>query len=266
VSTKQTLNLKLHVWRQKNASTEGAFAHYDAPGISPDMSFLEMMDVLNERLIEKGEEPVAFDHDCREGICGMCSMVINGEPHGPKRGVTTCQLHMRSFSDGDEIWIEPFRAGPFPLLKDLAVNRSALDRVVAAGGFISVRTGGTPDGNAIPINKAEADLSMDAAACIGCGACVAACKNGSAMLFLGAQVSKYLHLPQGQTERAARVANMINKADEEGFGACSNYTECEAVCPKEIPVRVIAETYREYVRSAVKGKAQGEVAGKDDGA
>ncbi len=267
MSTKATLNLKLHVWSQKGPSAPGAFVDVDAPGISPDMSFLEMMDVVNERRVEKGEEPFAFDHDCREGICGMCSMVINGTPHGPKRGVTTCQLHMRSFSDGDEIWIEPFRAGPFPVIRDLSVNRGSLDRLVAAGGFISVRTGGTPDGNAIPIPKTEADLSMDAAACIGCGACVAACKNASAMLFLGAQVSKYLHLPQGQQERATRVANMINKADEEGFGACSNYTECEAVCPKEIPVRVIAETYREYVRSVADGKAMGESgAAKDDGA
>jgi succinate dehydrogenase / fumarate reductase iron-sulfur subunit len=261
------MNLKLHVWRQKGPAAEGAFVTIDAPGISPDMSFLEMMDVLNERLMEKGEEPIAFDHDCREGICGMCSMVINGQPHGPKRGVTTCQLHMRSFNDGDELWVEPFRAGPFPVIKDLAVNRGALDRVVAAGGFISVRTGGTPDGNAIPVPKSEADLSMDAAACIGCGACVAACKNASAMLFVGAQVSKYLHLPQGQTERATRVANMINQADAEGFGACTNYTECEAVCPKKIPVRVIAETYREYVRSVAKGKAMGEAGGgKDEGA
>ena len=261
------MNLKLHVWRQKNGTSAGAFQTIDAPAVSPHMSFLEMMDVVNEGLIAKGQDPVAFDHDCREGICGMCSMVINGQPHGPKRGVTTCQLHMRSFKDGDEIWIEPFRAGPFPVLKDLAVNRSALDRVVASGGFVSIRTGGAPDGNAIPVSKAEADLSMDAAACIGCGACVAACKNASAMLFVGAQVSKYLHLPQGHAERDARVANLINKADEEGFGACSNYTECEAVCPKQISVSVIAETYREYTRSIGAGKAQGELgAGKDDGA
>jgi succinate dehydrogenase / fumarate reductase iron-sulfur subunit len=266
VSTQANMKLKLHVWRQKDAKSEGKLVVYDATGVSPDMSFLEMLDIVNEGLIGKGEEPIAFDHDCREGICGACSMVINGIPHGPKRGVTTCQLHMRSFKDGDEIDIEPFRAGAFPVLRDLAVDRQSLDRVVQAGGFVSVRTGGTPDGNAIPVSKVEADLSMDAAACIGCGACVAACKNGSAMLFLGAQISKFKHLPQGEPERAARVANMINRADEEGFGACSNYTECEAVCPKEIPVRVIAETYREYVHSFVHGQAAGATAAKDDGA
>jgi succinate dehydrogenase / fumarate reductase iron-sulfur subunit len=258
VSTKGTLNLKLHVWRQKNAQSPGGFVAYDVPGISPDMSFLEMFDVLNETLIDKGEEPIAFDHDCREGICGMCSMVINGQPHGPKKGVTTCQLHLRSFKDGDSVWVEPFRSGAFPLVKDLVVNRGALDRIVSAGGFISVRTGGAPDGNALPIPKTEADLSMDAAACIGCGACVASCKNGSAALFVGAQVSKYKHLPQGQSERHQRVANLVEQADREGFGACGNQGECEAVCPKEIPIRVIAETYREYTRSAFAGGAAGK--------
>ena len=257
MSTKANLNLKLHVWRQKSGEATGRFVVYDAPGISPDMSFLEMFDVVNERLIEKNEEPIAFDHDCREGICGMCSMVINGQPHGPKRGVTTCQLHMRSFTDGEEIWVEPFRAGPFPVVKDLVVSRGALDRIVQAGGFVSVRTGGAPDGNALPVSKTEADLSMDAAACIGCGACIAACKNGSAALFLGAQVSKFKHLPQGDAERKARVANLMAQADAEGFGACGNQAECEAVCPKEIPITVIAEMYREYMRSALTGAGAG---------
>jgi succinate dehydrogenase / fumarate reductase iron-sulfur subunit len=243
------MNLKLHVWRQKNAQTKGGFVAYDVPGVSPDMSFLEMFDVLNEALVDKGQEPVAFDHDCREGICGMCSMVISGQPHGPKRGVTTCQLHMRSFKDGDEIWVEPFRAGAFPMVKDLVVDRSALDRIVASGGFVSVRTGGTPDGNSLPISKTEADLSMDAAACIGCGACVAACKNSSAALFVGAQVSKYLHLPQGHAERHSRVASLVEQADREGFGACGNQGECEAVCPKEIPITNIARMNRDYLRA-----------------
>lgn len=249
-----SMKLKLHVWRQKNASSPGKLETYDAEGISPDMSFLEMLDVVNENLSLAGQEPIAFDHDCREGICGACSMVIDGIPHGPKRGVTTCQLHMRSFKDGDEITIEPWRAGAFPIIRDLVVDRSAMDRVVQAGGYVSVRTGGTPDANAIPVSKVEADISMDAAACIGCGACVAACKNASAMLFLGAQISKYKHLPQGRVERESRVANMIAQHDAEGFGACSNYRECEAVCPKEIPVKVIAETYREYSRSIFSGK------------
>lgn len=256
------MNLKLHVWRQKDRHSPGRMVTYEAKDVSPDMSFLEMLDVVNEELTQKGEEPIAFDHDCREGICGMCSMVINGTPHGPKRGVTTCQLHMRSFKNGDEITIEPWRAAAFPVLRDLVVDRGSLDRIVASGGFISVRTGGTPDGNAIPIPKTEADLSMDAAACIGCGACVAACKNASAALFVGAQVSKYLHLPQGQVEREQRVANLVEQADAEGFGSCSNYTECEAVCPKEIPVRVIAETYREYARAVRKGTTGKTIKGK----
>jgi succinate dehydrogenase / fumarate reductase iron-sulfur subunit len=260
------MKLKLHVWRQKDRNTPGKLVDYDAAGISSDMSFLEMLDIVNEGLIEKGQEPIQFDHDCREGICGSCSMVIDGTPHGPKRGVTACQLHMRSFKDGDEIYIEPWRAKAFPVVKDLVVDRSAFDRIVQAGGFVSVRTGGAPDGNAIPVGKTEADLSMDAAACIGCGACVAACKNASAMLFVGAQVSKYKHLPQGEPERASRVVNMINTADAAGFGACSNYTECEAVCPKSIPVRVIAETYREYARAVSKGKSGTEaLAAKDEG-
>jgi len=265
MSTQSTMNLKLHVWRQKDAASPGKLVEYAATDVSPDMSFLEMLDVVNEGLIQKNEEPIHFDHDCREGICGSCSMVINGTPHGPKKGVTVCQLHMRSFKNGDEIYLEPWRGRAFPVIRDLVVDRRAFDRIVAAGGFVSVRTGGTPDGNAIPISKTEADLSMDAAACIGCGACVAACKNASAMLFLGAQVSKYKHLPQGEPERASRVVNMINQADEEGFGACSNYTECEAVCPKSIPVRVIAETYREYARAIAHGKAGTEAGSKDEG-
>lgn len=258
MSGSNTMKLKLKVWRQKDGSSPGRLESYEAPDVSPDMSFLEMLDVVNERLEEKGEEPIAFDHDCREGICGMCSLVIDGQAHGPKGGVTTCQLHMRSFHDGQEITIEPFRANAFPVLKDLVVDRSSLDNVVAAGGFISVRTGGTPDGNAIPISKEEADLSMDAAACIGCGACVAACPNASAMLFVGAQISKYKHLPQGLVERTARANAMVAEMDAQGFGNCTNHRECEAVCPKEIQVRVIAEMNREFIRSRAKGKRGGK--------
>lgn len=254
MSTAKPMNLTLHVWRQKDASDPGKMVTYKADNVSPDMSFLEMLDVVNEGLIHKGEEPVAFDHDCREGICGMCSLVIDGVPHGPGEGVTTCQLHMRKFKDGDEITIEPWRAKAFPVIRDLVTNREAFDRIVQAGGFISVRTGGTPDANAIPIPKTEADLAMDAAACIGCGACVAACKNASAMLFVGALVSKFRHLPQGQVEKDARVVSMINQHDAEGFGSCTNQRECEAVCPKEIPVRVIAETYRDYAGATFRGK------------
>lgn len=257
MSTQKTMNLKLRVWRQAGPNAPGKLQAIDAPGISEDMSFLEMLDVVNERLMEKGEEAIAFDHDCREGICGMCSMVIDGIPHGPEKGTTTCQLHMRKFKNGDEITIEPFRAGAFPIVRDLAVDRSAMDRIVQAGGFVSVSTGGAPDGNALPISKAEADISMDAAACIGCGACVAACKNASAMLFLGALVSKFKHLPQGQPERDVRVVKMLEQHDKEGFGACGNQRECEAVCPKEIPVRVISEAYADYNRAIVRGKASG---------
>lgn len=250
-----TMNVKLRVWRQKDAKSAGQFVTYDAKNVSPDMSFLEMLDAVNEELIEKGEEPIAFDHDCREGICGMCSLVINGYAHGPTGpGVTTCQLYMRHFKDGDEIVIEPFRARAFPVLRDLVVDRGALDRVVAAGGFISVNTGGAPDGNAIPVSKEEADASMDAAACIGCGACVAACPNASAMLFVGAQISKYLHLPQGRVERERRVNEMVKAMDAQGFGNCTNHRECEAVCPKNIPVKVIAEMNREFIRAKAKGK------------
>ncbi len=249
-----TMKLKLRVWRQKNHDTPGKMVDYLAEDVSPDMSFLEMLDVVNEGLESKGEEPIAFDHDCREGICGMCSLVIDGQAHGPLAGVTACQLHMRTFKDGEQITIEPFRAGAFPVVRDLVVDRTALDKVVAAGGFVSVRTGGTPDGNAIPISKEEADLSMDAAACIGCGACVAACPNASAMLFVGAQISKYKHLPQGRVERSSRANAMVAEMDAQGFGNCTNHRECEAVCPKEIPIRVIAEMNREFIRAKAKGK------------
>ena len=246
------MNLTLHVWRQKNASAEGKLETFEAKDVSPDSSFLEMLDVVNEDLVTRGIEPIHFDHDCREGICGMCSLVINGAPHGPQAATTACQLHMRHFKDGDAIYIEPFRARAFPVVKDVIVDRSAFDRIMQAGGFISVNTGGTPDANAIPIPKTDADKAMDAAACIGCGACVAACKNGSAMLFVGAKVSQFARLPQGQVERAARAQAMVAQMDAEGFGNCSNYSECEAVCPKEITVEVIAKMNREYLSSTTK--------------
>lgn len=249
------MNLKLRVWRQKDGNSPGKMVTYEAEGVTPDMSFLEMLDLVNERLESSGEEPIAFDHDCREGICGMCSLVIDGQAHGPLGpGVTTCQLYMRHFKDGDEITIEPFRARSFPVLRDLVVDRGALDRVVQAGGYISTSTGGTPDGNAIPVGKEEADASMDAAACIGCGACVAACPNASAMLFVGAQISKYKHLPQGRVESARRVNDMVARMDEEGFGNCTNHRECEAVCPANIRIRVIAEMNREFISAKAKGK------------
>src|SRR5688572_18441115 len=234
------MNLTLHVWRQRSKRDAGAFKTYQAKNVSPDQSFLEMLDVVNEDLIAKGqEEPIAFDHDCREGICGMCSLMINGAAHGGTQGTTTCQLHMRDFNDGDEIWIEPWRARAFPLIKDLVVDRDAFDRIIAAGGYVSINTGGAPDANAVPIPKREADLAMDAAACIGCGACVAACPNASAMLFVSAKVGHLAHLPQGQPEHEQRVLGMVGQMDKEGFGNCRNYYECEAVCPKEISVRFI---------------------------
>ncbi len=245
------MNLTLRVWRQKNAADAGRMETFDAKDISPDMSFLEMLDVVNERLIEQGKEPIAFDHDCREGICGTCSLVINGVAHGPRRATTTCQLHMREYKDGDTIAIEPFRAKAFPVLRDLCVDRTSFDRILHAGGFISVNTGGAPDANAVPIGKVEADIAMDAAACIGCGACVAMCPNASAMLFVSARIGHLAHLPQGQPEREQRVLGMVSAMDKEAFGNCRNYLECEAVCPKEISVKFIAEMNRDYRNASI---------------
>ncbi len=241
------MNLTLKIWRQKNSKAQGKLVDYKVENISPDMSFLEMLDVLNEKLLHEGEDPVAFDHDCREGICGMCSLFINGKPHGPGDGVTTCQLHMRSFKDGDTIYIEPFRASAFPMIKDLVIDRGAFDRIIQAGGYISANTGSAPDANEIPIAKADVDKAFDSAACIGCGACVAACKNASAMLFVSAKVSQLAMLPQGKVERKTRVENMVAQMDEEGFGACTNTGACSAVCPKEIPLDNIARLNREFV-------------------
>lgn len=248
------MNLTLKVWRQQDANDKGKIVTYPVSDVSPDMSFLEMLDVLNMQLVEKGEEAIAFDHDCREGICGMCSLQINGEPHGPDRGITTCQLHMRMFKDGDTIVIEPFRANAFPVIKDLVVDRSAFDRVQHAGGFISVNTSGnTIDANAIPVNKHDADTAFDAATCIGCGACVAACKNASAMLFVSAKVSQYALLPQGRVEATDRVLNMVRQMDEEGFGNCTNTGACEIECPKGISLENIARMNREYLSASMKG-------------
>ena len=241
------MNHKLNIWRQKNANDKGGFKTYEVSDVSPDMSFLEMIDVLNENLTRKNEDPVHFDHDCREGICGACSMVINGSAHGPKGLITTCQLHMRSFSDGEEITIEPFRAAPFPVIKDLVVDRSPLDRIIQAGGYVSVGTGGTPDANEIAIPKNVADTAMDAAQCIGCGACVATCKNASAMLFTSAKISQLSVLPQGKPERFARVEKMIAQMEKEGFGGCTNTGACEVECPKGISLEHIARTHREYI-------------------
>ena len=249
------MNLTLHVWRQKDAKSDGRMVTYQARDVSPDMSFLEMLDVVNEDLTKKGEEPIAFDHDCREGICGACSMVINGVAHGGFRGTTACQLHMRKFNEGDEIYIEPWRVGAFPVLRDLTVDRSAFDRIIARGGFVSVSTGGAPDGNAILVPKVKQETAMDAAACIGCGACAAACRNASAMLFVAAKVAHLAELPQGQPERYRRVLNMIKQHDEEGFGSCTNQFECEAVCPKEISVKFIAKLNRDYMRGGLLGSA-----------
>ncbi len=243
------MNLKLKVWRQKNAQDKGRIVEYEAKNISPHMSFLEMLDVVNEELTLKGIDPIVFDHDCREGICGMCSLVINGIAHGPERGTTACQLHMRKFKDGDTIVIEPWRAKAFPVIKDLAVDRSAFDRIIQAGGFVSVNTGGAPDGNAISVAKDSAELAMDAAACIGCGACVASCKNASAMLFVAAKVSQLALLPQGRPERERRVEKMVAQMDKEGFGNCTNQYECQAVCPKNISVSFIAKMNHEYVNA-----------------
>ncbi len=248
------MKLTLHVWRQKDANSEGKMVTYHPDNVSPDMSFLEMLDIVNEDLMAKGEEPIAFDHDCREGICGSCGLMINGVAHGPLRETTACQLHMRSFEDGDEIFIEPWRAKAFPVVRDLVVDRSAFDRIIQAGGYVSVSTGGAPDANALPIGKDTAELAMDAAECIGCGACVAACKNASAMLFVGAKVSHLSLLPQGQPEKEERARRMVETMDEEGFGACSNQTECEAVCPKKISVRFIAKMNREYLKASLRDK------------
>lgn len=247
------MKLTLKIWRQKNATDKGGFATYTADQVSKDMSFLEMLDVLNDQLTEKGEDPVHFDHDCREGICGMCSLYINGKPHGPQQ-TTTCQLHMRSFSDGETITIEPWRAKAFPVVKDLVVNRSAFDRIIQAGGYVSVNTGGVPDANEIPIPKTVADLAMDAAQCIGCGACVAACKNASAMLFTSAKVSQLALLPQGQVERKTRAEKMVAQMDAEGFGACTNTGACEAECPKGISITNIARMNREYFAAVVSSE------------
>ncbi|ALO25880.1 MULTISPECIES: succinate dehydrogenase/fumarate reductase iron-sulfur subunit [Leptospira] len=243
------MDLKLKVWRQKNGETKGKIADYDAKDISPNMSFLEMLDVVNEELITKGEDPIAFEHDCREGICGSCNLMINGQAHGPHQGVTSCQLHMRSFKDGDTIYIEPWRAKAFPVIKDLVVDRSAFDRIIQAGGFISVNTGGAPDANALPISKVDADVAMDAATCIGCGACVASCKNASAMLFVSAKITHLGLLPQGKVEQKERVKRMINAMDKEGFGNCTNQYECEAVCPKSIKRDFIRTMNRDYILS-----------------
>jgi succinate dehydrogenase / fumarate reductase iron-sulfur subunit len=246
-----TMNLTLKVWRQENGQAAGKFETYKVSDISSEMSFLEMFDVLNERLIKEGQDPIAFDHDCREGICGMCSMHINGKPHGPWQGTTTCQLHMRAFKDGDTIVVEPWRAQAFPIVKDLMVNRSAFDRIIQAGGYVSVNTGNAVDGNAIPVEKDKADMAFSAATCIGCGACVAACKNASAMLFLSAKVSHLALLPQGAPERKSRVLNMVAQMDKEGFGSCTNTGACEATCPKEISITNIARLNQEYLSAGL---------------
>jgi succinate dehydrogenase / fumarate reductase iron-sulfur subunit len=248
------MKLTLRIWRQKNDKTPGKLETYKLDSVSPDMSFLEMLDVLNDTLTKTGGDPIAFDHDCREGICGSCAMMINGRPHGPRRATTACQLHMRTFKDGDEIVIEPWRATPFPVIKDLSVSRSSLDRIIAAGGFVSVNTGSTVDGNATLIGKRDADEAMDFASCIGCGACVAACPNAAAMLFTGAKVAQLVKLPQGQVERSGRVRSMVAQMDKEGFGTCTNHGECSEACPKEIPFDAIVVLNREYMRANVLGK------------
>jgi succinate dehydrogenase / fumarate reductase iron-sulfur subunit len=245
------MKFTLHVWRQKSSRERGRMMRYEVQGISPMMSFLEMLDVLNEQLVRGGEEPIAFDSDCREGICGTCSLMIDGVAHGPKRGTTACQLSMRNFRDGQEIWVEPWRAMPFPIIRDLVVDRRALDRIIEAGGFVSVRTGAAPDANVLPVSKESAEGSFQAATCIGCGACVAACPNASAMLFVAAKASHLSRLPQGQPERTRRTILMVEQMDKEGFGGCTNHFECEAVCPKEIPVQFIAELNRDYLKAAL---------------
>jgi succinate dehydrogenase / fumarate reductase iron-sulfur subunit len=254
------MNLTLKVWRQKNTDSQGQFETYEAQDVSPDMSFLEMLDVVNEGLIAASRDPIAFDSDCREGICGMCSLVINGIAHGGHKGTATCQLHMRHFNDGETVTIEPWRARAFPIIKDLVTNRTAFDRIIQAGGFVSVNTGGTPDGNALPVPKETSDLAMDAAACIGCGACVAACKNASAMLFVSAKVSHLNLLPQGKAEKDRRVLNMVKQMDAEGFGNCTVTGSCEAVCPKEISLNFIAKMNRDYGLATLKAAREPEKA------
>lgn len=260
--SEELLNLTLHVWRQDGPSQPGRFETHPATGISTHMSFLEMLDVVNEDLIEKGKSPIAFDYDCREGICGSCGMVVNGVAHGPQRLTTICQLHMRQFNDGDELWLEPWRASGFPVVKDLVVDRSAFDRIIQAGGYISIRTGSATEANEMPVAKAMADQAMDAAECIGCGACVAACPNASASLFTAAKISHLSLLPQGQAERLDRARNMVAQMDAEGFGGCTNHGECEAACPKGVSLRWIARMNREVVRSAVKSDSGFKTAGR----
>lgn len=257
------MNLTLHVWRQAGPNSEGRLVKYEAPGIEPEMSFLEMLDVVNERLIEAGDEPITFDHDCREGICGSCGVMINGVAHGPQVGTATCQLHMRTFRDGDEIYVEPWRSRAFPIIRDLMVDRSALDRIIQSGGYVSVRTGGTPDGNEIPVPKTDADMSMDAAACIGCGACVAACPNGSASLFTAAKISHLGLLPQGQPERERRALGMVAQMDEEQFGHCTFFGECQEACPKHISIDTIVRMNRDYLRASLRGDQRSGGGGGD---
>jgi len=248
------MKFTLHVWRQKSASESGRMVRYEVDGISPIMSFLDMLDVLNEQLITRGEEPIAFDSDCREGICGTCSVMIDGVAHGPMRGTTACQLYMRNFQNGQEIWVEPWRSRPFHVIRDLVVDRRSLDRIIEAGGYVSVGTGAAPDANVLPVSKENAETAFQAATCIGCGACVAACPNGSAMLFVAAKASHLSRLPQGQPERTRRAILMVEQMDAEGFGSCGNHYDCQAVCPKEIPVQFIAELNRDFLKAALTSR------------
>src|SRR4051812_32838262 len=256
------MKLTLHVWRQPSADGKGQFARYEVADVSPDMSFLEMLDVLNDELVTAGEVPIAFDHDCREGICGSCGVMINGVAHGPSKATATCQLHMRHFKDGDEVWIEPWRSKAFRVVKDLVVDRGALDRIIAAGGYISVNTGSAPDANAVPVPKSDADEAMDAAACIGCGACVAACPNGSASLFTAAKIAHLGHLPQGQAERSRRALSMVEQMDAEGFGPCTLYGECQEACPKAISIDTIAQMNRDYLAATLTRREEKALAGE----